>query len=190
MKLRLSAVLSLLVASIAGLSFAAEQAVAPALNFTMNRLDGKSEKLANYQGKVILIVNTASQCGLTKQYKQLQALHQKYAEQGLVILGFPANEFGAQEPGSNSEISTFCTKNYGVKFPMFEKVVVKGEGQCPLYHFLTSKETNPQFSGDIKWNFEKFLINRKGEVIARFEPRISPDDRRVVAAIEKELHAK
>ncbi len=161
--------------------------VADALNFTMNRLDGKPAELKQYQGKVVLIVNVASQCGLTPQYETLQALHQKFASKGLAVLGFPANEFGAQEPGSNDEIAQFCKKNYGVEFDMFSKVVVKGAGQCPLYKYLTSKETNPKFAGDIKWNFEKFLIGRNGQVVARFAPNVDPNSAEVVKAIEAEL---
>ena len=161
--------------------------VAPALNFTMDSLEGKPVKLSEYQGKVVLIVNVASKCGLTPQYEDLEATHKKYHEKGLTVLGFPANEFGKQEPGSNKEIAEFCQKNYGVEFPMFSKVVVKGEGQCDLYKFLTAKETNPKFAGDISWNFEKFLLNRKGEVVARFKPQVSPTDEKVIKAIEDEL---
>ena len=117
--------------------------VPPVLNFKMNDIDGKSVDLSKYQGKVVLMVNVASKCGYTPQYKALEALHEKYADKGLVILGFPANEFGKQEPGSESEIKEFCTKNYDVKFPMFSKVVVKGEGICPLYKYLTSSDTDP-----------------------------------------------
>lgn len=164
--------------------------VAPALNFTMDSLDGKPVKLSKYQGKVILIVNVASKCGLTPQYEDLEEVSKKYEDKGLTILGFPANEFGKQEPGSNKEIAEFCQKNYGVDFPMFSKVVVKGEGQCDLYKFLTSKETNPKFAGDIKWNFEKFLVSRDGKVVARFEPRIRPDDKQVISKIEAELAKK
>jgi glutathione peroxidase len=161
--------------------------VAPALNFTMDSLEGKPVKLSQYQGKVVLIVNVASQCGLTPQYEDLEEVNKKYHDKGLTVLGFPANEFGKQEPGTNKEIAEFCKKNYGVDFPMFSKVVVKGEGQCDLYKFLTSKETNPKFAGDIKWNFEKFLLNRHGEVVARFEPKVSPTDETVIKAIEAEL---
>ena len=160
------------------------------LNFKMNRLDGKPADLSAYKGKVVLMVNVASQCGNTPQYVQLEKLHEKYTEKGLAVLGFPANEFGAQEPGSDEDISTFCKSKYGVKFDMFSKVVVKGEGQCPLYKYLTSKETNPKFSGDIKWNFEKFLIGRNGEVVARFAPGVKPDAEEVVKAIEAELAKK
>lgn len=160
------------------------------LAFKVQSLDGKDVDLAKYKGKVVMIVNVASECGLTPQYEQLQALHKKYAEKGLAILGFPANEFGKQEPGTNAEISEFCTKNYGVEFDMFAKVVVKGEGQCDLYKFLTSKTTNAKFAGDITWNFEKFLVGRDGEVKARFSPRTKPDAEEVVKALEAELAKK
>ena len=161
--------------------------VPAALNFKMDRLDGKSANLADYKGKVVMIVNVASKCGLTPQYEALEGLHEKYADKGLAVLGFPANEFGKQEPGTNEEIAEFCKENYGVKFDMFSKVVVKGEDKCPLYTFLTSKETNPKFAGDISWNFEKFLINREGEVVARFSPKVKPDSEEVIKAIEAEL---
>lgn len=164
-----------------------DEKVAPALNFTMDGIDGKPVKLSKYQGKVVLIVNVASKCGLTPQYEDLEAMHEKYHEKGLAVLGFPANEFGKQEPGTNKEIAEFCKKDYGVKFPLFSKVVVKDEGQCDLYKFLTSKETNPKFAGDISWNFEKFLLNKKGEVVARFAPKIRPNDPKVTKAIEEEL---
>jgi glutathione peroxidase len=160
------------------------------LTFTMNSLDGKPVELSKYQGKVVLIVNTASKCGYTPQYKSLQALHEKYKDKGLAILGFPANEFGQQEPGTNEEIATFCEKNYGVTFDMFSKVVVKGDQQCPLYKYLTSAETNPKHAGEIKWNFEKFLINRKGEIVNRFGSKIAPDSDEMIKAIEAELAQK
>ena len=161
-----------------------------ALNFKMKSLTGKTVDLAKYKGKVVMIVNVASQCGLTPQYEGLEELHEKYADKGLAILGFPANEFGAQEPGSDEEISEFCEKNYGVKFDMFSKVVVKGEGQCPLYKFLTSKETEPQPAGDISWNFEKFVIGRDGKVVARFAPKTKPESEEVVSVIEEQLAKK
>jgi glutathione peroxidase len=134
-----------------------------------------------------LMVNVASKCGLTPQYEELEALHEKYHDKGLAVLGFPANEFGKQEPGSNEEIGEFCKKNYGVEFDMFSKVVVKGDDKCDLYKFLTSKETNGKFAGDISWNFEKFLVNKKGEVVARFKPQTKPDAPEVIKAIEAEL---
>jgi glutathione peroxidase len=154
------------------------------LKFTMKDIDGKPVDLAKYKGEVLLVVNVASQCGLTPQYKGLESVYEKYKGQGFEVLGFPANEFGKQEPGSNEEIKTFCTGTYNVTFPMFSKIVVKGEGIDPLYQSLTSKETNPKFPGEISWNFAKFLVNRKGEVIARFSPRDEPDSEKVVKAIE------
>jgi glutathione peroxidase len=134
-----------------------DKKVPAVLNFKMKALDGKETDLSQYQGKVVLFVNVASECGYTPQYKGLQQLHDKYAKDGLVIVGVPANEFGAQEPGTDKEIAAFCATNYGVKFPMLSKVVVKGAGICPLYKYLTSKETDPKFGGDIEWNFTKFL---------------------------------
>lgn len=169
---------------------AEEKKVSPFLNHTMNDIDGKAVPLSKYQGKVLLMVNVASRCGLTPQYTPLQALYEKYKGQGLVVLGFPANEFGKQEPGTEAEIKEFCNAKYKVTFPMFSKIVVKGEGQHPLYKQLTDKTTNPKFAGDIEWNFAKFLLNRNGEVIARFPSRVSPDSPEVIAAIEKELAAR
>jgi glutathione peroxidase len=160
------------------------------LRHTMDGLDGKPIDLAKYQGKVLLIVNVASRCGNTPQYTQLQELHEKYGKQGFVVLGVPANEFGKQEPGTNEEIAEFCRTKYQVGFDMLAKVVVKGEGQCELYKFLTSKETNAKFAGPIKWNFEKFLVGKSGEVVARFDPRVKPDAKEVVTAIERELAKK
>ncbi len=160
------------------------------LNFTMTRLDGKPQELAKYQGKVALFVNVASECGHTPQYKGLQALHEKYARAGLAIIGVPSNEFGGQEPGTNAEIAAFCKKNYGVQFDMLAKVVVDGKGQCPLYKHLTSKDTNPKFGGPVQWNFTKFLIDRNGAIVGRFEPDVEPESREVVQAIEAALGKK
>jgi glutathione peroxidase len=157
------------------------------LDFRMTSIDGEEVELAEYKGKVVLMVNVASKCGLTPQYEALQAIYEKYKDDGFVILGFPANNFGAQEPGRNAEIKEFCAVNYGVSFPMFAKISVKGEDLHPLYGFLTSKSTNPQYGGDIKWNFTKFLIDRKGKVINRFEPQTKPDSPEVVSAIESAL---
>ena len=156
-------------------------------DFSAKTLDGKPRNLSDYRGKVALIVNVASECGLTPQYKGLEELHEKYAARGLAVLGFPANEFGAQEPGSSEQIQTFCSTKYGVKFDMFEKVKVKGPGIDPLFAFLTSPETNPKSPGDIKWNFNKFLVGKSGEILARFEPQVEPTSADVVAAIEKAL---
>jgi len=161
--------------------------VPAALNFTMNSIDGKPIDLSRYQGRVVLMVNVASECGFTPQYAGLEELHRKYAAKGLSILGFPANDFGAQEPGTNGEIAQFCKQNYGVEFDMFSKIVVKGSGQAPLYRYLTS---HPKFRGEVDWNFEKFLVGRNGEVIARFKSDMEPDSREVVSAIEGALAAK
>jgi glutathione peroxidase len=167
-----------------------DKKVPPVLNFKMKAIDGKEVDLNKYQGKVVLFVNVASQCGLTPQYKGLQKLYDKYAKEGLVVIGVPANEFGNQEPGSNEEIARFCKDEYSVTFPMLSKVVVKGTGIAPLYKHLTSKETDPKFAGDIKWNFTKFLISRKGEIVNRFEPGVKPDSDKVVGAVETELKKK
>ncbi len=164
--------------------------MAPVLNFTMKGIDGNDTDLSKLQGKVVLFVNVASKCGFTPQYEGLQKLHDHYAADGLVIVGVPANEFGRQEPGTDAEISKFCTSNYGVKFTMLSKAVVKGKGICPLYQFLTGKDTNPKFAGPITWNFEKFLIGRNGDVVARFAPRVTPEDEHVIKAIEAELKKK
>jgi glutathione peroxidase len=168
----------------------AEKAVPAALSFKMKSLDGKDVDLSKYQGKVVLMVNVASQCGATPQYEPLEALNKKYKDQGLVVLGFPCNQFGAQEPGTADEIREFCTENYGVTFDLFEKIDVNGDQAAPLYKFLTAKETNPKFAGKIGWNFEKFLIGRDGQVAGRFKTGISPDQPEVVKAIEVELQKK
>jgi glutathione peroxidase len=156
-------------------------------DFTMNSIDGESTSLRQYRGKVVLVVNVASRCGFTPQYAALEKVYEKYQGRGLVILGFPANNFGGQEPGSNQEIKTFCSTKYNVTFPMMAKVSVKGEDKAPLYQYLTDKTANPQTGGEIQWNFTKFLIGPAGRPTARFEPNVSPDDAQVTAAIEKEL---
>lgn len=156
-------------------------------SFTLNSVDGKPAPLAEYKGKVVLLVNVASQCGYTPQYGALEAIYEKYKEQGFVILGFPANNFGAQEPGTNEEIKTFCTRKYSVSFPMYSKISVKGADQAPLYTYLT-KDTGAGIAGDIKWNFTKFLVDRNGTVVQRFEPAVTPDSKEVTAAIEKQLN--
>jgi glutathione peroxidase len=160
------------------------------LDFTMKDIDGKDVPLAKFQGKVLLIVNTASQCGYTPQYKGLQEIYQKYKDQGFEILAFPANEFGAQEPGTDDQIKQFCSSRFQVTFPLFSKIVVKGKGIHPLYEFLTSESTDPKHAGPIPWNFAKFLVNRKGEVVSRFEPGIKPDSTELNGAIEKALAEK
>src|SRR5262249_45882140 len=147
-------------------------------------IDGKDVNLADYKGKVLLIVNVASKCGYTPQYEGLEAIYEKYQDKGFVVLGFPANEFGKQEPGTDAQIKEFCTSKYNVTFPMFSKIVVKGDGLHPLYKFLTSKTTNPTYSGDIPWNFTKFLVGRDGKIVARFEPKDKPEDSKVTASIE------
>lgn len=150
-------------------------------------IDNQPVALEKYRGKVLLIVNVASKCGNTPQYSVLESVYQKYHDRGLVVLGFPCNDFGAQEPGSLEDIKQFCSRTYSVTFPMFEKVHVKGAGQHPLFARLTGKES--PFPGDIKWNFGKFLIGRGGQVLARFEPATAPDAPEVIQAIEKALSA-
>jgi glutathione peroxidase len=150
-------------------------------------IDGKATTLEEHRGKVMLIVNVASKCGYTYQYEGLQSLYEKYSDQGLVILGFPSNDFLGQEPGTNAEIEQFCRVNFGVTFPMYEKIKVKGRNMHPLYRFLTSKESNPDFSGRITWNFNKFLLSPAGDIVARFGSKEDPDSKALVHAIEKEL---
>ena len=157
------------------------------MDFTLNSIDGQPAPLSQYKGKVVMIVNVASKCGYTPQYAGLEALYEKYKSKGFVILGFPANNFGAQEPGTNEEIKTFCSRTYNVSFPMYAKISVKGDDKHPLYQFLTDKEANPATGGDIKWNFTKFLVGKDGKVIARFESAVTPESPEVSAAIEKAL---
>jgi glutathione peroxidase len=162
--------------------------LAPALNFDVQDIDGKPVNLAKaHQGKVLLVVNTASKCGATPQYAGLETIYGKYKAKGFEVLAFPANEFLKQEPGSNSEIKTFCTSTYNVTFPLHSKIVVKGAGIHPFYEYLTSSKTDPKFAGEITWNFNKFLINRKGEVIARFGTGEEPESPKVLKAIEAAL---
>ena len=175
-------------------------------SFKVKKIDGKEVSLDEFKGKVLLVVNVASKCGLTPQYEGLEKLYKEYMKSGLEVLGFPANEFLGQEPGSNDDIQNFCTMNYGVNFPMFEKIVVKGDGQHPLYAFLTENQPNATMkpsgsllsrlkekgllggkSHDIKWNFEKFLIGRDGEIIERFSPELDPLDPLIVKAVETAL---
>lgn len=158
--------------------------------FTLKDIEGKEVSLSRYQGKVLLLVNTASQCGNTPQYKGLEQIYEKYKGQGFEVMAFPANEFGAQEPGTNAQIKQFCSTRYKVSFPLFSKIVVKGKGIHPLYEFLTDPATDPRFAGPIPWNFAKFLVNRKGEVIARFQPGVKPESAEITAAIEKALAEK
>lgn len=156
-------------------------------DFTVKDIDGNDIKLETFTGKVLLIVNVASKCGFTSQYEGLQKLYTQYKDRGLVVLGFPANNFLNQEPGTDEEIKQFCSLNYNVTFPMFAKISVKGKDQAPLYRFLTEKETNPEFSGAISWNFNKFLVDRQGKIVARFDSKIKPESKEVIVAIEKAL---
>lgn len=159
-------------------------------DFTMKDIDGKDVKLEQFKGNAILIVNVASKCGFTSQYEGLQKIYSQYKDKGLVVLGFPANNFLGQEPGTNEEIKQFCSLNYNVTFPMFSRISVKGKDIDPLYKFLTSKETNPEFSGDISWNFNKFLVDREGKIVARFGSRVKPESEEMIQAIEKVLASK
>jgi glutathione peroxidase len=161
----------------------------PAIDYgtEVTTLDGRTTDLQAYRGKVLLIVNTASKCGFTPQYAGLQALWERLGDQGLVVLGFPCNQFGAQEPGSEAEIKSFCTSNYGVRFPMFAKLEVNGEGSHPLYRWLREQDTQPDGSGDIKWNFAKFLVGKDGRVLARFSPMTDPESPELLAALESAL---
>ena len=179
---------------------------APIYDIPVRRIDGHPASLADHKGAVLLVVNVASQCGLTPQYAELEELYETYRDRGLVVLGFPANEFAKQEPGSNAEIQQFCQTKFGVKFPMFEKIVVKGDGQHPLYRELVAArptaQQNPKGTlrktlekhglaptndTDITWNFEKFLVSRTGEVVGRFAPDFAPKDAAITSAIEAEL---
>ena len=181
---------------ICGIAFSYSPAPADAakpksvLDFKVRDIDGKDVKLKQYKGDVLLVVNVASKCGYTPQYEGLQAIYEKYKSQGFYVLGFPANNFGGQEPGKNEEIKEFCQSKYKVTFPMFAKISVKGADQDALYQFLTSKETNPQFAGEISWNFNKFLVDRDGKVVARFSSKDTPESPAVTSAIEKYLKEK
>lgn len=166
---------------------AAAAVAASPYDFKLSDIDGKPASLSGYRGKVLLLVNTASKCGFTPQYEALEKLSKTYRERGLVVAGFPANNFGGQEPGTNAEIKSFCSTKFGVDFPMFGKISVKGDDIHPLYRWLTAKETNPEFAGDIQWNFTKFLVDRQGKVIARFASSVKPDGPELTAAVEKAL---
>jgi glutathione peroxidase len=168
----------------------APTAAASPLDFTVKDIDGKEQKLADFKGKVVMIVNVASRCGNTPQYEGLEAMYQKYKDKGLVIIGFPANNFGGQEPGTEAQIKEFCTSKYNVTFPMMAKVSVKGDDRAPLYAFLTEEKTNPKFAGDVQWNFGKFLVGRDGSVVDRFDPGMKPSDPKLVESVEKALAAK
>jgi glutathione peroxidase len=180
-----------LIALIFGLAFigvVSASAASSVHDIRIQTLDGKPSSLGEYKGKVVLLVNVASKCGLTPQYKALQALHEKYAAKGFTVVGVPCNDFGSQEPGSSEEIQTFCKENYNVSFPLMEKVHVKGSEQHPLYARLTGE--GAEFPGTIEWNFGKFLIGRDGKVLKRFKPQTKPDAEEVTAAIEAALAAK
>ncbi len=164
-------------------------ATKPLYAFELNDIDGNPAKLGKHDGKALLLVNVASKCGYTKQYAGLQALYEKYQGEGLVVLGFPANNFGSQEPGTNEEIKAFCSTAFSVTFPMFAKISVKGDDIHPLYAFLTGAETNPDFAGEIKWNFNKFLVNRAGDIVGRYDSEVEPMSEALVAEIEKALGA-
>ena len=176
--------LLIVVAAISTFALAASARADLPLSGTMKSIDGTDVDLGSYQGKVVLVVNVASRCGATPQYEGLQALYEKYKDKGFVVLGFPANDFGAQEPGSDDQIKEFCTSKYDVSFPMFSKITVKGADKPKLYQVLT-ETADP--AGDIGWNFEKFLIGKDGKVAGRFKTRVSPDDAALVAAIEAAL---
>jgi glutathione peroxidase len=171
--------------SLAATAFAAP--TAKVYDYTLKSIDGEPTRFTQFHGKVLLLVNVASSCGFTPQYKALEAIYEKYKDRGLVIVGIPANNFANQESGTDAEIKTFCSKKYNVTFPMMSKVSVLGTDKTPLYQYLTDKSTDPAFSGDIKWNFTKFLFDRNGKPVARFEPAITPDSPQVVAAIESAL---
>ncbi|HEY8748339.1 MAG TPA: glutathione peroxidase [Tepidisphaeraceae bacterium] len=160
------------------------------LDLAVQDINGKDAKLSQYKGKVVMIVNVASKCGFTPQYEQLQAVYKKYEDKGFVILGFPANNFNAQEPGTDEQIEAFCKSKFGVTFPMMSKISVGGADKAPLYKFLTEKQTAGDFAGEIGWNFNKFIVDRNGNVIARYNSKAKPDDKIVVDEIEKALAAK
>jgi glutathione peroxidase len=160
------------------------------LEFKMKSISGEEVDLSKYKGKVLLVVNVASRCGNTGQYKQMEELHEKYGEKGLAVLGFPCNQFGGQEPGTEADIQKFCQTKYNVKFDMFAKVDVNDEKACNLYQFLTSVDTTPVKKGRISWNFEKFIIGRDGQVVARFKPGMSPSDPEIIKTLEAELAKK
>lgn len=184
---------SVVMAGLAALIFSApawSEETPKVLSFTMKSLSGQPVDLSKYAGKVVLIVNVASRCGYTPQYEGLQKLHEDMSGDGLVILGFPCNQFGKQEPGTETEIADFCKKNYGVTFDMFSKIDVNGDDAADLYKYLTSKDSDPEFAGPIKWNFEKFLIGRDGKIIARYPSKVKPESDELRDAVKKALAAK
>lgn len=175
--------ISLLIGSLLFMNLSSDSTI---YDYEMKSLSGNEVSLSEFQENVIMIVNTASECGYTPQYKELQELYEQYEERGFVVLGFPANNFGGQEPGSDEEIAQFCELNYGVTFPMFSKISVKGEDQHPLFQFLTSAD-NKDFKGEIGWNFEKFLIDRNGNIVRRFKSSVTPMSEEVTNSIENIL---
>ena len=169
---------------VVGMCWAASKSI---YDFSMRSIDGDQVSLGAYKGKVVLLVNVASKCGFTPQYTALESLYEKYKDRGLVIVGVPANNFMSQEPGTDAEIKSFCTRKYSVTFPMMSKVSVKGADETPLYRFLTDPANNPVTGGEVKWNFTKFLIGKDGRIRARFEPGVTPDSAGIGAAVEKAL---
>lgn len=181
---------SFFISSLFGANVNADESKSSDLNFKVPSIDGAEVNLADYSGKVVVVVNVASRCGATPQYADLQAIYEKYKDQGLVVLGFPCNQFGRQEPGSESDIKEFCSTKYAVTFPMFSKVEVNGAAADPLFKNLTDKDVQPAGSGPVGWNFEKFVINRNGELAARFKTRTNPTDPAFISVIEQELAAE
>ena len=175
--------ISLIIGSILFMSISADTSI---YDFEFNSLSGEEISLSEFEGNVLLIVNTASECGYTPQYKELQELYETYNDKGFYVLGFPANNFGGQEPGSDEEIAQFCELNYGVTFPMFTKISVKGEDQHPLYNYLTQVD-NPDFTGEIGWNFEKFLVDRNGNIVRRFKSNVTPMGNKLIESLEEIL---
>jgi len=188
MNLTLVMLLIVVVASsIVAVADPAGKALPEVLKLNVKKIDGTDVALSSYQGKVLLIVNTASRCGYTKQYAGLEKIHKEFADKGLAVLGFPANNFGGQEPGSDADIATFCETKFGVTFDMFSKVSVKGDDQSPLFKLLTGADAKPAGSGDVKWNFEKFLVSKDGTIVKRFRSAVAPDSDEVKLAIQEEL---
>lgn len=169
-------------------SEATSQASGP-LSFVVKDIKGEDYDLSQLKGKVVMIVNVASKCGNTPQYEALEKMYEQHKDEGLVILGFPANNFGGQEPGSNEDIQKFCTSKYDVTFPMMSKISVKGDDKAPLYKYLTEKSTSGEYAGEVKWNFAKFLVGKDGKLVARFDPKTKPDSDDVTKAVEKALAA-
>ena len=180
-------VLSISATTLAGDESKKKKVVSPALDFTMKNIDGRDVYLGDYEGDVLLVVNVASKCGLTRQYKYLEAFYKKYKGQGVKVLAFPANNFNAQEPGTNKEIKQFCKTTFDVTFDLFAKVSVKGDDKCELYKYLTDTSKNGEFGGEIRWNFQKFLVDRTGRVVARFKPGENPMGDKIVQFVERLL---